>query len=329
MFPRFELWRAAGCASVVLLCAGTAQAQSQSSIAEALYQEGRELLTAGKAAEACPKFAESYRLEAGAGTLLNLAACNEQLGKTATAWSQFSEAYAVLSRQGDSERAEYAAEHRDALAKKLPKLAIEVPESSRVPQLVVTLDGVAVGSAVWGVGVPIDPGPHAVTARAPGYEDWSGKVEIAGGAETTKLPVPTLKRAAAQPPSAEPASSGSGATPEADSGGRPLTAPVVILGIATIGLGVGAGVTGALYMTKQREYDEVNGQAGSDPQRVNELHEDADKLGNLNLGLTIGAVATGVTTLIWYLATPKEPASTAFAPWVDPHAAGASFQGQF
>lgn len=328
MFRRFELWRAAGCASLVLLCAGPAWAQSQSSIAEALYQEGRELLTAGKAAEACPKFAESYRLEAGAGTLLNLAACNEQLGKTATAWSQFSEAYAVLSRQGDNERAEYAADHRDALAKKLPKLAIEVPESSRVSQLVVTLDGVAVGSAVWGVGVPIDPGPHTVTARAPGYVDWSGKVEIASGAETKKLLVPTLKRGA-QPASAQPVSTSSGSAPEADSGGRPLTAPVVILGIATIGLGVGAGVTGALYMQKRGEYDEANGQPGSDPVDVNKLHNDADTLGNLNLGLTIGAVATGVTTLIWYLATPKEPANTAFAPWVDPHAAGATFQGQF
>ena len=51
--------------------------QAASPAAEALFEEGRRLLEAGRTDEACLKLAESLAQEMSSGTLLNLALCHE------------------------------------------------------------------------------------------------------------------------------------------------------------------------------------------------------------------------------------------------------------
>src|SRR5215471_19286696 len=81
--------------------------EGNAAIAEALFRHGRELLDAGKVSEACEKFAASQRADPALGTLLNLAACHEREGRTATAWSEFTDAYAQATGAHDK-RASYA-----------------------------------------------------------------------------------------------------------------------------------------------------------------------------------------------------------------------------
>src|SRR5450432_4672872 len=57
-----------------------------------LFDEGRDLAKAGNYAEACAKFEQSYALDNGVGTELNLADCKERLGHYYFAWTLFDEA---------------------------------------------------------------------------------------------------------------------------------------------------------------------------------------------------------------------------------------------
>src|SRR3954447_25768971 len=118
-------------AAVFVLWSSTALAQPAGAQAEVLFRQGRDLLAAGKVAEACSAFEESQKLEAAVTTLLNLAGCREKLGQFATAWGLFLDA----ERQTRSASDAATRQHRDvakARAQKLEprvsKLTINVPQ---------------------------------------------------------------------------------------------------------------------------------------------------------------------------------------------------------
>lgn len=198
---------AASCilAALVIGWAGRAQAQpsDQKAVAEHLFEEGRARLVDKDYAAACLKLAESQRLDPSIGTALYLAACYEKMGKTASAWALFREAEELAARGGDSKRAAIARARAEALAPKLSKLTIVVPESARVEGLTVTRDAAAVSASIWGAGVPIDPGAHVIEVKAPGKVAFSTSIDVTGA--STELVIPPLEDAPrAEPPKPEP-----------------------------------------------------------------------------------------------------------------------------
>jgi len=186
------------CASALVAFAPAAFAQgADAATAQALFEEGRTLLQAGKAAQACPKLAESQRLDPGTGTLLALALCHEKDGKLASAWAEFTEVQGRAQRDRRQDRVKVAKEHAADLRPRLSTLLIEVPPGvATVAGLDIARNGVALGRGAWNVAVPVDGGTYAIKATAPGKVAWEGSIVVKPESDQVRIAVPPL----AEPP---------------------------------------------------------------------------------------------------------------------------------
>jgi serine/threonine-protein kinase len=175
----------------------TACAQSaDTATAESLFEQGRELLRAGKAAEACPKLAESERIEPSTGTLLALAMCHEADGKLASAWAEFVSVEAHARGENRVDREQAAHDKAQALRPRLSTLEIRVPSGiAALAGVEVRRDGAVLGRGAWNVAVPVDGAEHEVEVSALGKTPWKGKITVKTEADAAVLTVPALATA--------------------------------------------------------------------------------------------------------------------------------------
>ena len=159
-------------------------------LAESLFQDGKRHVKEGDYATACAKFTESQRLDPQLGTLLHMAACHQKLGRTASAWAEYTEAASLAGRAGERERERIARERAASLETQLSRLVVELrdPPSG----LVVSLDGKAIGAASLETPFAVDPGSHLVEATATGRGRWSLKIEVPNGPHLMKVSIPAL-----------------------------------------------------------------------------------------------------------------------------------------
>jgi hypothetical protein len=286
----------------------------QRAAAQALFDEARRLVADKRYLEACPKLSESQRLDPGLGTLLNLADCQEQTGKTASAWANFLEAAYRAKHDGQGTREATARARAAALEPKLSRLTLLAPSSDLGVEI--ARDGVVVAPALVGTAVPVDPGPHTVTARAPAKQTWESTIDVppAGGQRT--LTVPALADAAP----------GEGSGPPA-----PRVAGIVL----TI-VGAGGLVAGSVLAARAKQLDDDSLAQGCTGNLCTkggaQLREHARSYGDGATGAMIaGAVvgAAGVGLLVASVvrerrARARVPAVGAF---LDPHGGVRCFAG--
>jgi hypothetical protein len=330
-----------------IVSSSRARAQaSDAALAESLFRDGKRLMGESKFAEACPKFAESYRLDPGLGTLLNLAACHEAEGKIASAWAEFSDASARAKRDGDPERVAFADERVRSLEPRLAKITISLQAGASVPGLVVKLDGRDINPAAFGVAVPVDPGTHQVQASAPGKQPWSQTVQAPAQATILNVAVPPLQNAAAAPAAAAPAAPApapAAAQPIAVAPAAPAPAPaaepkkkskapVIIVGALTGAALIGTVVTGVMYGSAKDDFENANNLGL--PDRFSK-RDSAQSLGVANavlLGATVVGAGVTIVLLVTSSGSEEPPAPAAakleLAPVIAPGFGGLSVQGR-
>ncbi len=175
-----------------------AQATHDAATAEALFVEGKRLMQKQDYANACPKLAESQRIDPASGTVFALALCYEGAGMIATAWATFNDALAEAKRSQRPDRAKAAEDHLRALEARMTRLRIDVP--SPAPGIEVTRNGAAVGKVLWSTAIPVDPGMYTFEAHAPGRVPWKFSVNVDKPGELFTVAVPELAPLAAAAP---------------------------------------------------------------------------------------------------------------------------------
>jgi hypothetical protein len=165
--------------------------------ASTLFDRARDLVKAGRFAEACPLFDRSYALEPALGTAINLADCLERAGQLRRAWELF-DLVAQKSPPTQS-RAQLARDRAAAIDAKLGHVTIHIA-APQAAGLTVHIDDRALAPAPE-LTERVDPGDATVTARVPGQPTFEARVHAAAGAPAT-VDIPAF---AAPPPPIAPA----------------------------------------------------------------------------------------------------------------------------
>jgi hypothetical protein len=259
--------------------------------AEALFEEGRALLSAGEYDEACRKFAASQRAAPAVGTLLNWGDCLERSGKLASAWLRFREATALAASNGQSQRERVARARADALTPRLCKTSLHVDDPA--PDTRVTRDGALVDAEAWTTEVPVDAGVHEIAASAPGRAAWSTRIVIESGtcSGPTVVRVPRLFAAPGRD------------TPRIEErrGWRaPHTAAVAALGAGVIAFAVG----GVLALDARARYVDARDscQPVCDEQAARESRSALGQADAASILFSVGLASAIVAGVLWFTA---------------------------
>jgi hypothetical protein len=293
---------------------GSASASPEdAALAETLFRDGRTLLEAGKVDAACTKLEASQKLDPKVGTLLNVAACHELQGRTASAWAEFLEAarMARVAPVRDPRALEQTARSRaEALGPRIHRLAIEHPEAIAL-DVEILLDGRPIPRIAWSTPIPVDPGEIAITAQAPGKAPWTGRVDVTGAPATHSVAVPALAALPSPPPPVPRDEGPAPAVPE-DEPSRLSSAPFLGgAGVAVVGIGVGSWL-GLRAIASKKSRDRECDETGCSPLGLAEQHDAKTAATVSTIAVAVGGA--GALFAIYWIARPATGKAGASAP---------------
>jgi hypothetical protein len=267
----------------------------------------------GKLAEGCAKLEQSQRADPQVGTLLNVAVCHEQLGRTASAWAEYLDAEAQADRLGQSERATFAREGAQRLEGQLSKLVLRTTETTS--GLTILLDGKVFDASMLNTPLPVDPGEHRLEVSAPSKKTLSLTLAIATGPAEIPCDIPPLQDLPPPPP---PVATPLSPAPVAQQSPAPQPAPVappehaepasggvptwawISLGVGMAGIVAGT-VTGSMAMSKATQLKAACGEDKVCPDDQGSKLDTALTLADISTGsFIVGAVgsAIGITGIL-------------------------------
>ncbi len=310
MITRGIAMAVAGIVGVVLVIgAPSARADNDVAKADKLFDEGRALMKTDLHA-ACEKFEESLKWNSQAiGTLLNVALCDEKLGRTASAVAKFTEAR-DRARESRMDVHLKAAEERLAeLTPRVPHVAIKFAAPA-LPGTQIVIDEQVISMTVIG-DVPIDPGEHRLVVSAPDRLPFEAMVRIAEG-EHRAVEIPVLETAV-------------------HSSRRTTGKIIAISGGAALGAGIVIGVFANRRYERQFDQghcDRTTRHCDGPGQTETEKARTLGTVGTVIGG--IGVVAAAVGVYLWVRSPAESRAGRiSLLPQVDPSGAGVVAVGRF
>jgi hypothetical protein len=240
----------------------------------------------GDYAAACPRLAESARLEPTVGALAKLAECEEHERRLVSAYGRWHQALNLARATGD-ERArdvEREVERLDAIVPKLRIVAAGVLPADTV----IRLDAVELGPAGLGVALAVEPGTHALQAAAQHKVTWSTSVETKADGATTAVTIPGLEDA-------------------------PAPAPWRTVGLATAGIGVvalGVGTAFGVVAMNHRNSAGCPGNVCPDDGSASTLRGAKGSADVATALFIAGGALVGGGLAVWWLSAGTGPART-------------------
>ncbi|HSN27864.1 MAG TPA: hypothetical protein VLT45_16355 [Kofleriaceae bacterium] len=298
--------------AIVVLGALARVAQADDT-ADSLFEEGVKLREAGKNADACVKFRESYEKNKNAvGTILNVALCNEEEGKIASAHKLYAEAAARAKEQKLEDHEKAAEEHKDKLAGDVPRLSIAFTDVAPDTKLAVGDELVDTNSAS---DIEVDPGDIKVVVSAPNRVPYVTHVSVGKG-EHKLIAIPKL------------------GLPVEDTGRATLGKVITISGGGVLLVAIGVG-----YLAHKKYDDQFSSGHCTMKDAATPLCDQtgyretgsAKTLGWVGTGIgAAGLVAVGVGVTLWLTAPHHEAArGVSFAPTLAPGEGGVVAFGRF
>jgi hypothetical protein len=230
------------------ICAVRPAFADDQAVATELFNAGRDLMRQGDFAAACPKLAESARIEPTVGALAKLALCEEHERRLVSARARWEQALNLARSTRDAREAEATREFARVDAK-VPKLLFHA-RSALPPGVTLRVDDLQLNAASLGVPLAVEPGQHSIEVSAPGKKPWSEVVEGKADGTTTSLEVPVLEDAPPTPrsvvvPIAPPPPAAPQETPAPAShfsAWRTVSIGVVAAGVVVLGIGGALGI---------------------------------------------------------------------------------------
>ncbi len=261
------------------------------------FQQATELEQAKNWTAALQAFREVGQVRMTPQVRFHIAVCEEGLGRLVAALG----GYELALADADKVNPDFKGEVEDNVTKlraRIPKLVIQ--RGAGANAAAIELDGVAVGDSSVGVEVPLDPGPHAVTAKAPNHKPFDANVTLKEE-ETTRLDV-SLEQL---PPDFGP--SGAAAPPPE----RPASkvVPFVVGGVGIASL-IGSGVLFGLRQTTLSELKDACGTGGKHCPASKQSRYDDLKFYHYGAEVTLGVGMAAIGTagaLLFFQRKKNEP----------------------
>lgn len=317
-----------------------ARGAEEKAAAEALFDEAKEDLAAGRLEAACRKLEQSQSIDPGVGTLLYLGECYERSGRVASAWATFREAASAAAASGQQDRATTGNDRAQKLEPLLSRLTLTLAPNAHHDGLAINLDGKPVLPALWGTAFPVDPGMHTLTVTAPDRLPWSQDVDVPQEPGAVAIEVPELKPAPPKPP--PPAEAGPQSTPPAmadapppDDGSTQRIIGLVTGAAGVVAVGVGAGL-GIYALDKNQQATDTCSSATmcTSLDQARTIADDAQAAATAANILYVAGGAAILTGVILYFSAPDAPEERSASrlrvtPLVGPKGAAMTVGGTF